>query len=100
MKIQEVQNMMNSVFMGLLSNFLGEVAKTSLERGEGINIPTPTFGGQVFWNTIGRNNGWTMQQNMMTGHVRILNPNGIRVAWGAENVMRAKFVEISGCCYY
>ena len=48
MKIQEVQNMMNSVFMGLLSNFLGEVAKTSLERGEGINIPTPTFGGTVF----------------------------------------------------
>ena len=100
MTIQEAQHMTHSVITGLPSTFLGEVAKTSLERGEGINIPTPTFGGTVFWNTIGRNNGWTMQQNMMTGHVRILNPNGIRVAWGAENVMRAKFVEISGCCYY
>ena len=91
--------MMNGVFMGLLSNFLGEVAKTSLETGAGPNFPTPTLGGTVFWNTIGRNNGWTMQQNMMTGHVRILNPNGIRVAWGAENVMRAKFAEITSYYY-
>ena len=51
------------------------------------NIPTPTMGGQVFWNTIVEYNGWKLQQNMITHHARILDCNDIRIAWGTYNGM-------------
>ena len=51
------------------------------------NIPTPTMGGEVFWNTLAESNGWKMQQNMITHHARILNSENVRVAWGTVNGM-------------
>ena len=29
------------------------------------NIPLPTMGGEVFWNTLVEYNGWKLQQNML-----------------------------------
>jgi len=52
------------------------------------NIPAPTLGGKVFWNTIAYEEGWKLQQNQITHHVRLLDPNNIRVAWGGENEMK------------
>ncbi|MDE5738560.1 MAG: hypothetical protein K2H93_09365 [Oscillospiraceae bacterium] len=51
------------------------------------NIPFPTMGGEVFWNTIGYDQGWKLQQNQITHHVRILDPNNIRRGWGSEEEM-------------
>lgn len=51
------------------------------------NIPTPTMGGEVFWNTIAEYNGYKLQQNMFTHHARILNNNNVRIAWGTFNGM-------------
>ncbi|MDD6483034.1 MAG: SHOCT domain-containing protein [Clostridiales bacterium] len=51
------------------------------------NIPTPTMGGEVFWNELASVNGWKLQQNMITHHARILNSNNVRVAWGTVNGM-------------
>lgn len=62
------------------------------------NIPTPTMGGHVFWNTLCEYNGWKLQQNMVTHHARILNDENVRIAWGTMNGMiRAlnRFVELS-----
>ena len=44
------------------------------------NIPMPTAGGEVFWNTIVQCNGWKLQQNMITHHARILDDNNFRIA--------------------
>ncbi|MBQ9982007.1 MAG: hypothetical protein IJP18_05530 [Oscillospiraceae bacterium] len=77
---------------------VGETAKTALTTGDNPNIPFPTFGGEVFWNTLSRCNGWRLQQNMITNHARIIDPNGFRRAWGDVRVMRVKFEEMMGCC--
>lgn len=62
------------------------------------NIPMPTLGGEVFWNTLCERNGWKLQQNMITHHARILNSANVRIAWGTVNGMiRAlnRFIELS-----
>lgn len=51
------------------------------------NIPFPTLGGEVMWNTLASEGGWRLQQNMLTQHARILNSDDIRVAWGSLSAM-------------
>lgn len=51
------------------------------------NIPTPTLGGKVFWNTLAEYNGWRLQQNMITQHCRIIDQDNVRRAWGTKNGM-------------
>lgn len=51
------------------------------------NIPFPTMGGQFFWNTIASGGGYRLQQNMITGHARILDDDDIRIAWGGIDAM-------------
>ncbi len=46
------------------------------------NIPFPTMGGEVFWNTLAECNGWKLQQNMITHHARIIDRENVRIAWG------------------
>lgn len=54
------------------------------------NIPFPTMGGQVFWNELANVNGWRVQENQITHHCRVLNPDDVRVAWGGyEATMKA-----------
>lgn len=62
------------------------------------NIPTPTMGGEVLWNTLCESHGWRLQQNMITHHARILNEKNVRIAWGTFNGMERalkRFIELS-----
>lgn len=59
------------------------------------NIPTPTMGGEVFWNTLAEHDGWKLQQNMITKHARILRPDNVRVAWGTVNGMQTALERLS-----
>ncbi len=45
----------------------------------------------VFWKTIVSYNGWLLQQNIITDHARILDPSGVRRAWGYLSDLRLKF---------
>lgn len=49
-----------------------------------LNLPMKTMGGKVFWNIVREKGGWKLQQNMFTGHYRILDPNNIRRGWETE----------------
>ncbi len=51
------------------------------------NLPMPTLGGEVFWNTITERDGWRLQQNLFTQHARILNSSDVRIAWGSVRAM-------------
>ena len=51
------------------------------------NIPTPTMGGHRFRTTLAEFNGYSLQQNQLTHHARILNANDVRIAWGTLNGM-------------
>ncbi|MDG1326762.1 MAG: hypothetical protein P8P49_13440 [Opitutales bacterium] len=55
------------------------------------NVETKTLGGKVFWKKIVDHAGWRLQKNKLMGNCRILNPEGIRVAWGGESSMRRAF---------
>ena len=51
------------------------------------NVPLPTMGGQMVWDTLAEANGWRLQQNELTKHCRILDPDDVRRAWGTKNGM-------------
>ena len=65
---------------------LGMALRGILDR-EMPNIPFPTMGGHVFWNTIASRGGYKLQQNMFTGHARILDSDDVRIAWGGIEAM-------------
>lgn len=51
------------------------------------NIPFPTMGGEIFWIDLAEFNGWRLQQNQITHHARIIDPENIRHSWGTYNGM-------------
>jgi len=53
-------------------------------RGVKTNLPIPTFGGSQFWGDVRFFRGWRIQQNVFTGHHRLLDPKDVRRAWGAR----------------
>ena len=46
------------------------------------NLPTPTFGGLHLWADVRWQDGWRIQKHVWTGHHRLLDPSGVRRAWG------------------
>lgn len=63
--------------------------------GEMPNIEMPTMGGHVFWNTVKEDCGYKLQQNVITGHARIIDGADYRVAWGSYSAMIKKFRELT-----
>lgn len=59
------------------------------------NVNFPTMGGVLFWNDIANVNGWRMQQNTITQHIRILDPQDVRRAWGGMEAMERIFERIA-----
>ena len=51
------------------------------------NIPMTVKDGGVFWKTLAKSNGYKLQQNMVFKQARILDRNGVRIAWGTVNGM-------------
>ena len=46
------------------------------------NLPTFTLGGRQFWADRQFFRGWRIQQHVLSGHYRLLDPSDIRRAWG------------------
>ncbi len=47
------------------------------------NLPTPTMGGSQLWRDSHVFAGWRIQENVLTGHFRLLDSEDIRRAWGS-----------------
>lgn len=77
------------------SKVISEVIKhgptlIELFQNDGLDMPNinmPTMGGEVFWNDIYKIEGWRVQQNTITKHCRVLDPDNVRRAWGSEKQM-------------
>lgn len=85
---QEFFNELKGNMMTLAEKFeyiISEGHINDLCRYSVMNIPTATAGGKVWWNLLAQKNGWKLQQNKLTHHIRILNPEDVRKAWGPEN---------------
>jgi hypothetical protein len=56
------------------------------------NVAMPTMGGALFWEDVAEIKGWRIQQNIFTGHWRLLDPGNMRYAWGTDRKMADVFV--------
>lgn len=57
------------------------------------NVDFPTAGGKVFWDTLAERDGWRIQQNKLTCHIRILNSHDVRKAWGTPKQILKPILE-------
>jgi len=58
------------------------------QSSHAINIPFFTTGGGTTWETLAVFSGWKIQWNTILKHVRIIDRNNIRQAWGsAEHIL-------------
>lgn len=69
-----------------------ELLKTRHGSGK-LNFPISTFGGKQFWGDVFLQRGWRIQENVLTGHFRLLDPDDVRRAWGTYEGCRVAFEE-------
>lgn len=58
------------------------------------NLALPTLGGKQFWADRYLYSGWRIQENVLTGHSRLLAPDNVRRCWGSFDACRRAFEEI------
>jgi len=55
-----------------------------------------TGGGKVFWNQIDEKNGYKLQQNIISQHYRILNPDDMHLGSSFElETIKSRFMEVA-----
>lgn len=57
------------------------------------NVPLTTLGGAQYWGDEMIRCGWRIQQNALTGHHRLLDPQDTRRAWGTFEACRVVLEE-------
>ena len=74
-----------------LLGLVGCLAASPHHRGSNArwNLPLPTLGGTQFWSDVGWRSGWKIQENVVTGHHRLLDRSHVRRAWGGLGHCRA-----------
>lgn len=55
------------------------------------NLPLPTLGGKQLWADRYLYSGWRIQENVLTGHARLLDPGNVRRGWGSVGGCRQAF---------
>lgn len=65
------------------------------ELGDCPNVEISVSKNQFLWQNIKQNTGWRLQQNFLSGFVRIIDENGIRKAWGNPIIMQEKFKRLT-----
>lgn len=58
------------------------------------NFPTATLGGNTFWTDELVHGDWRIQQNVLSGHYRLLDDRDFRRAWGTFDQCKARFDEL------
>jgi pimeloyl-ACP methyl ester carboxylesterase len=70
---------------------LGKAQEESLGNP---NLPLPTLGGKQFWADELFFHQWRIQQNVFTGHFRLLDENDVRCDWGTFDECKAALEKI------
>ena len=52
------------------------------------------------WDTLAESKGWRLQQNEITKHCRIIDPENVRRAWGTKNGMYKALDALNDCAKY
>ncbi|MFN7840103.1 MAG: esterase/lipase family protein [Pirellula sp.] len=78
------------LMLSLVSPSFGQSLPESTEVDEnkkGWNLALPTLGGKQFWTDYRWWYGWRVQYNGTLDHWRLIDPSGIRRAWGGKQAM-------------
>ncbi|MBW2257970.1 MAG: hypothetical protein JRI25_25675, partial [Deltaproteobacteria bacterium] len=59
-----------------------------------VTVPLPTFGGKQIWADEYVFCGYRIQENVLTGHHRLLGPRNARLAWGTFNRCMERFQQL------
>jgi hypothetical protein len=59
------------------------------------NLPLPTMGGKQFWADWRWREGWRIQENVLTGHYRVLDTHDRRMAWGDWQACFSEFERLA-----
>lgn len=82
------------LFLQYLLGF-ASLSNAQEENSEGnLNWRMPTLGGKQFWADELFFHRWRIQQNVFTGHYRLLDENDIRYAWGTFDECKAALEKI------
>ncbi|MTI11061.1 DUF7379 domain-containing protein [Curvivirga aplysinae] len=68
-------------FLGGLAVII--ICMTSVIAGAKESLFVPTLGGKQIWSDVQIQNDWRLQENVLTGHHRLLDENDRRVTWGS-----------------
>lgn len=60
-----------------------------------LNLAMPTMGGKQLWGDVRWREGWRVQQHVLTGHYRLLDPQDRRLAWGELEACTARMQELA-----
>lgn len=60
-----------------------------------LNLQLPTWGGKQFWADWRWREGWRIQENVLTGHHRVLDTKDRRMAWGSWEACLAEFERLA-----
>ncbi len=80
-------------FQYLVNFFPACKAQDQLLEGN-LNLQMPTMGGKQFWADELFFHQWRIQQNVLTGHFRLLDKNDVRYAWGTFDECKAALEKI------
>ncbi len=84
-----------AVSICILATVLVAVPATARAQDEAPrNLPAPTLGGTQLWRDSLIFAGWRIQENLLTGHSRLLDPEDIRRAWGTYAQCKARLDEL------
>ena len=50
---------------------------------DSLKVKLKTLGGKQFWTDIRNCGGWRIQENAVTGHFRLIDPDNYRFCWGS-----------------
>lgn len=59
------------------------------------NFAMPTMGGKQLWADVRWREGWRVQEHVLTGHFRLLDPQDRRLAWGELEACTARLEELA-----
>ncbi len=68
----------------------------SVAAEAGDDVALPTLGGRQVWGDVEAHAGWRIQENAVTGHFRLLDPDDWRHAWGSLADCQAALVKVEG----
>lgn len=83
--VKDMDALLNKLMKKLTSSDTRESDETLhelLTKWSNVNVKFPTMGGEIFWDNLAECNGWRIQRNTLTEHVRILDAGNNRMAWG------------------